>query len=113
MRSRILRGATVAVVAGLLIPLGTARGGGFWFGPKKKTCFPSCSPTFGYTPTVWSPWPVAEPFEVLPPAFSIAAPTEPGVLVPFRSNSVTPQKSVADKATGVRPPESSVNKVSK
>lgn len=113
MRSRILCGVTVAVVAGLLIPWGTARGGCHWFGPKKMTCCLSSSPTFGYTPTVWSPWPVSSPSEVLPPTSPIAASTEPGGMVSLPSSSRSLKKSAADKAVEVRPPDSPVNKVGK
>lgn len=73
----LLLAASSAVVAG---PPRTGTGGG-------KNCPPYCSPTFGYHPTYWRPWPriCDVPHDaVLPPNNVPVKPAEPpGELLPL------------------------------
>jgi hypothetical protein len=57
VRLNILICAGVVGAAGLLIPVPATRAASFWWGPRKNSCFPYTSPTFGYTAGSWRPWP--------------------------------------------------------
>jgi len=90
VRFRILCGMALAAVVGILLPTGPVQGSGFWWGPKKHTCFPSCSPSFGYTPTIWSPWPVPGPADASLPGCDGPTPAAPSLTIPRLLPTVAP-----------------------
>lgn len=56
MTARLALRISLVAALGLALGLRPTRAGDF-LGHKRPCCPPYCSPTFGYYPTAWRPWP--------------------------------------------------------
>jgi len=82
VRFHILCGIALGAAASLLLSTGTVRGSGFWWKRKPCVCFPAGSPSFGYTSTTWSPWPVTGRADDSLPAFDGPSTATPSLKMP-------------------------------